>query len=414
MRRAALLAGVVFLTAPAIVFAQGEDVVPAGQIIRRPFGPAARSSPPPVVGAPIYPGVPAPVDQPPGVPGAEQPPPPRELPTDRLATPFATQTGGGGLQGRAFNEEFDGDMGGIFYRRTTIVGLTSQQVQIGTRTQVVINPRTGQRTVITVPVFGVVQVPLRRTVQVPIAGRYSGIQITDNDSPRPVDRIYGGYNYYDKFGASLNPSPGFGNVSQNGNASIGLRLPFIQLNAPNNFGGDVVGDLSVLVKYALINDRDTGNVLSVGMVLSTPTGGGGNVLLADGSTAPHSVLFQPWVGFVKNFDRGYVQGISNIIVPTDRRDPTLLGNSLAIGYWLYRGNPERWLPGVTPTAEVHVRTPLNHRDPLGLVYLPDQVNLTGGLHFRWPRFTISGAVGVPVVGPRPWNVETLVNLNYRF
>src|SRR5262249_39913147 len=129
---------------------------------------------------------------------------------------------------------------------------------------------------------------------------------------------------------------------------------------------------------------------------------------------PHSVLFQPWVGFVRTFDRAYVQGISNIIVPTDSRDPTVLGNSIAAGYWLYRGTPDGIITGIIPTAEIHVRTPLDHRDPNGDVYLQDEVNITSGLHIRFNRATLSGAVSVPVVGPRPWNVEAIANLNFRF
>ena len=114
------------------------------------------------------------------------------------------------------------------------------------------------------------------------------------------------------------------------------------------------------------------------------------------------------------FERAYLQGISALIVPTDSRDITLFSNSLGFGYWLYRSDSDRLIQGIIPVFEAHVRTPLNHRDPAGVVFLQDQVNITGGLHVRLPRATVGGAVCVPVVAPRPWNVEAVANFTYWF
>ncbi len=357
---------------------------------------------------------------------------------DRLRTPFATQTAGGGYQGRSFNEEFDGDFGGIFIRQTVQVGTTihQQQVgsvivqqQVGTTTKQFIDPNTGRVTIVvtpvfqnvTVPVFGNVSVPVFRQIQSIVAGRYSGIMITDNDSPRPTDRTYFGYSYYDGLGAATNP--GFGDVTQNrqifgfektvfnGNGSVGLRMPYVQVAGPSGSGGSASGDLTALFKYALINNRETGNLLSVGLVVTTPTGSA-SAVFSDGTYVPHSVLFQPWAGLVHTMGRGYLQSITNMIIPTDSRDVILLGHSFAFGYRLNDG--AGMIPTVTPTFETHIRAPLNDRNPNGLIYLQDQVNLTGGAHFRWNRFTVSGAACIPVVGPRPWNIEALGNLNYRF
>lgn len=341
-----------------------------------------------------------------------------------LTTPFATGTEGGGLQGRAFNESFDGDFGGVFYCKNVIAGSIFVRQQIGTRQETITVFRDGvpfKRT-ITVPVYGNVPVPNVREALVPVPGRYSGIMITDNDSPRPTDRVYFNYGYYDGIGSQLNP--GVGNITQNrpmigfektflaGDASFGMRLPFIQLNGPPGAGADSVGDLSILTKYAFINNPN-GNVVSAGLILTVPTASSGGVL-CDGSSIPHSVLFQPWAGFVKVFDRAYVQGVTAIIAPTDSRDITLFAHSLGMGYWLYRADGDRMLRGIIPVAEVHVRTPLNHRDPNGTVYMQDQVNVTGGLHLRFPRATLGGAVCIPTLAPRPWNVEAIANLTYRF
>src|SRR5262249_7261560 len=259
----------------------------------------------------------------------------------------------------------------------------------------------------------------------PVPGRYSGIQITDNDSPRPTDRIYFGYNYYDQMGQGLNP--GLGPITQNrewvgfektfldGNASVGMRLPFVQLGGPVGTGitSSAVGDLSVLFKYAFVNNPVTGNVLASGLIVTTPTSPAGG-LLSDGTSVPHSVLLQPWAGFVWTFGRGYVQGVTDLVVPTDGRDVTVFSNSLGVGYWLYRGDADRLLTGIIPVAEIHVRTPFSDRDPNGLIFMQDMVNITGGVHFRFPRATLGGAVCVPVVGPRPWNVEAIAHLTFQF
>jgi hypothetical protein len=218
---------------------------------------------------------------------------------------------------------------------------------------------------------------------------------------------------------------GLGNINENremigfektfldGNASFGMRLPFIQYNGPVDLGSEVTGNLSFLFKYAFINNLDTGNVASVGMIVSVPTS---NVAgeLSNGSPVPNSVLFQPWAGFVYMFDRAYVQGITDLIIPTNGKDTLLWTNSLATGYWIYQNFNDRLLNGIIPTAEIHVHTPLNNRSPDGLVYVPDEVNVTAGCHFRFPRATLTGAVSVPLVGPRPYQVEAIVNLNFWF
>ncbi len=458
-------------------------------------------------GSPLYPVVPGvPLTMPsPSVPGSPLTPSPTTPNTNPMATPpttpsptdtsgsnpFAQATEAGGLPARTFNENFDGDNLGVFYRRTIITGYTSvpqvtgytQQVT-GTMQQSITVPgqtvtipgqtvtsqnvtipgqsviarigTTEQYTTVTIPaqtvtatvnipgqtvttagtsvtttvpkttlVPTIVQtlVPHQQTVLLPLAGRYDGVQIVDNDSPRPMDRVSFGYNFYSSAGASLNPGVGGSDVQRQtayfektflgGDASIGMRLPFVQQYGPVGVASQTVGDLTIVFKYALINNRETGDLFSVGMAVTVPTGATG-VILADGSSAPHSVLIQPWTGFVKMFDLGYVQGISNLIVPTDGQDPTVWGNSLAVGYWLYRNPSAMILTAITPIAEINVRTPLNDRNPNGLVYLQDQVNFTAGTNFHFGRAILSGAVSVPVVGPRPWNIEAMSYLSYRF
>src|SRR5262249_42885564 len=156
-------------------------------------------------------------------------------------------------------------------------------------------------------------------------------------------------------------------------ASIGLRLPFIQVNGFADAEAHIIGDLSLILKYAWINDWQTGNVFSTGLVVTLPTGGG-TTLLSEGFNAPHSTLFQPWAGFIYNMERAYLQGFSSVVIPTDAHDPTIFFNSLAAGYWLYRDMEARWLTGVVPVVEMHINTPLNHRADTDPIFFKDQLN----------------------------------------
>ncbi|MDB5311703.1 MAG: hypothetical protein JWO38_5905 [Gemmataceae bacterium] len=359
--------------------------------------------------------------------------------------PFAQATEAGGQAARTFNENFAGDFPGIFFNRTVVTGFTtvptvlgvSQQV-VGFTQQVTTVPgpigATGQpgapTTVITnvpvvvnTPVVGQTRVPVQQVVRIPLAGRYNGVSVVENGNPRPIDQAYVGYNFYSNVGAALNPATGGSDLQRQtagfektvlgGDASVGIRLPYVQQYGPVGLGSQQVGDLTVLFKYAMWNNRTTGDAVTAGFAVTAPTGGG-TAILPDGSRAPHSWLFQPWGGFVTTFDRAYVQGITNLIAPSDGRDPTVLGNSLGVGYWLYRAPTDRLLTGITPIAEVHVWTPLTHRSPTDAVFLQDQVNVTSGAHFRFNRAVLSTAVAVPVAGPRAWSVEGIAYLSYWF
>jgi hypothetical protein len=389
-------------------------------------------------------------------PEPTQPDPKQPNPIDRaFSSPFARGAEAGGLAARSYNENFDGDNVGVFYCVPVVTGFDSvtrvigfnqrivgtTQRQIGTtprvigNTQTIIIPGGGEVSmpinqppivintpvIVQDPVFAtdpvIVNDPITATdliarralVKIPVASRYSGIQITDNDSPRPTDRLYFGYQFYSDVGGSMNPGVGGSDLQRqtagfemtflDGDASIGMRLPYVQQYGPVDYASQTVGDLSILFKYAFYNDRDTGDVASLGFVVSTPTGGGGNILLADGTRVPHSTLFQPWGGFVRMFDAGYVMGITNLIVPSDSRDPTLLGNSFGAGYFLYQNSDAPLLTGITPN---------------GLIYLQDQVNLNAGATFRFNRASLSGSLNVPVVGPRPWDVEAISFININF
>jgi hypothetical protein len=347
----------------------------------------------------------------------------RQVPNANNANSFAQGTEGGGTSARTFNDNFNGDFGGI---------TVTERRQIGTVTQTFFNPSTEGTITVTSPVY--------QTFTTVLTNRYNGILITDNDSPRPTDRAYFGYNYYNGINPSLNSgqdridmhrqTAGFEKTFLNGDASFGMRLPFVQTYGPrassiSPFDSSITagpqltqrnaGDLSLLFKYAFMNDRATGDLMSIGLVVTTPTGGGNSdVQLADGSSVPSSVLLQPWLGGVKMFQWGYTQAISSFIIPTSTQEPTMANNSVAVGYYLYNNATDRFINAIVPVIEAHVRTPLTFRDPNGVVYVQDQCNLTFGVHFRTMNATISPAFTIPTVGPNPFNYEGAIWVNFRF
>jgi hypothetical protein len=399
---------------------------------------------PPALPYPYQPAMPGMPGTTPGTPDFVPPGgQPSEIPQtpleDMTTSPFAQASEAGTQPASTFNPNMFGDNLGPYYTRmestgfrttTRIVGF--QDRVIGVRDRVVIDPSTGQSTTVREPI--VVREPITVTtsnggvdrVQLPIPGRYNGIKVQDNESPRPVDRVYYAYNFFYAVNRSLNPdiarinaqrqTIGFEKTFLDENASIGIRLPFVRIFGPGSVDSQVIGDLTVLTKFALINDYNTGDVFSIGFNVTAPTGGGGTFILVDGSEAPHSTLLQPWAGYLVNRGNFYTQGFNSVVVPTDSRDPTILFNSLAFGYWMYRNAQDRLLSGFVPAVEVHVATPLTHRGSSDsqIIGFADQVNLTYGTYFVFPRSTLGIALCSPLAGPRPWQLEAMLNFNFRF
>jgi hypothetical protein len=250
-------------------------------------------------------------------------------------------------------------------------------------------------------------------------------KITENESPAPQDRVFFTYNYYNNVNGSQNPpgTPqsdvhremiGVEKTILGGNASIGLRLPYIEITGNSEFQRSDVGDLTLLLKYALINDPSTHNVLSGGLVVTFPTGGN---FLPAGVTDVHSTLLQPYVGGIYNMGSLFLQGFSSFVVPTDSRDVTAWNNDLAVGYWLYRScDHDRLLTYIVPTVELHISTPTNHRGsdstPVGGI---DLFDVTAAVTLGLGDCSALGlAVVTPFSGPRPYDVEAQCYFNWRF
>ena len=250
-------------------------------------------------------------------------------------------------------------------------------------------------------------------------------KITENESPRPQDRVFCTYNFFENLNGRLNPpgitqtdlhreTIGFEKTFLDGDASIGMRLPFIQLRGDESIRESDVGDLSIILKYALINDPNTHNVLSMGLEVTVPTGPS---FLPAGTPDIHSTLLQPYVGWIYNFGDWFVHGFNSIAVPTDSQDVTYLFNDAAIGYFLPRSRDSNgWITELVPSCEVHVSTPLNHRgsltQPFGGIDIVDLTfGVTAGL---CNRSTLALAFVTPVTGPRPFDWELQIHFNYRF
>jgi len=258
--------------------------------------------------------------------------------------------------------------------------------------------------------------------RVPIVAR-GAFKITENESPRPVDRFYINYNYFtavnQNFGAPGVPRlnlhqqiVGLEKTFFDGNMSIGARVPFIQPENTEYLGDSQVGDVTLILKSILLQQQGGPGLISGGVAVTVPSGRG-QVSTVTGEEI-HPTLLQPFVGYYLGPDRAFVQGFTSVVVPTDDRDVTILFNDIGVGYFVYQ-NPAATLAAIVPTAELHINTPLNHRgsrtDPVGFA---DVVNVTGGVHFLFQRATLALGVSTPVTGPQPFDLQALVQLNIRF
>ena len=264
-----------------------------------------------------------------------------------------------------------------------------------------------------------------------------GFKIAENQSPAPMDRIYYSFNYYDDLNQQVNRQLGskidhlkayreilgFEKTFLDGRASFGMRLPIDTLSTRSTlpgFGGTTTstGDLAAIFKYALIDDRDAGRLVSAGLLVSMPTGPR-SFAGSNGIRSPHNAALQPFLGFIQSYGDLYFQGFSAIDVPMNPNDVTFYYNDIGAGYYIYRAQDMRQLiTAIAPTFEVHINTPLNHRDPYNIRDIAgsyDFVDLTFGTNFQIrKRGWLTLAFVEPVTGPRPFTIEAIVQFNLRF
>jgi hypothetical protein len=248
----------------------------------------------------------------------------------------------------------------------------------------------------------------------PVAVARGAFKIGENGVARPQDRVFATYNYYNNVLGALDVHREMGGIEKTfagGDASIEVRLPFVQNHVQNDGGQeDDIADLTFILKYALVNRADS--VLSVGLATTAPTGPVPSMLILrpDGFERVHPWQLQPFVGYYQAFGDWYVQGFSSAMIPTDERDAVWLFNDVGLGYRLFEGGG--LIRAVIPTVEAHVNTPLSNRGDIGF---SDSVNVTAGTYFLLgERLTLGVAAGTPVTGPRLFDFEAIFSLNWRF
>lgn len=256
-------------------------------------------------------------------------------------------------------------------------------------------------------------------IDTPINVLRGSFKIAENESPKPLDRVFFNYNFYSGVDNGINTfdihrgTIGFEKTFLDGNASFGLRVPFIDRGGQDS--GAEIGDISFIGKYAFINDA-SGNVLSAGLVVTAPTAQQAHGFDVLRGHQIHSTVLQPFIAGKFQAGSFFVHGFSSVAFPTDSRDVTWLFNDIGLGYWAFRDDQAPVLRGIVPMIELHINTPLEQSNTIGSPFpLETVVNLTGGVQFNFAQGIQFGvAAGTPLTGPKPYEFETIARLNFRY
>jgi hypothetical protein len=271
----------------------------------------------------------------------------------------------------------------------------------------------------------------------PVGTYFFDLKVAEGASPRPIDRVFLDFNYYDNLGRQNLTAPlhevdlyryvfGFEKTFLDGKASVEVRVPFFTLDAQAtsdapgaSFTSTYLGNISAIGKYVVWENKETGSLISAGAILTVPTAATQRVDLGPSTMA----FVAPFVGYILSSGDFYLQGFSSIIFPVARPQSIVLFNDIGVGYFAYRdASGTGLIRSVAPTFEVHVMTPL--RQPNGLAdefgifdteRLPDIVDLTFGATIEFSKRTTLGlGVCTPVTGPKPFDVEAIAQLNVQF
>ncbi len=250
-------------------------------------------------------------------------------------------------------------------------------------------------------------------------------KITENETPRPTTRAYLTYNFYDNIFKSVGSDTprvmlhqqnfGYEQAFADQRYSVGVRLPYNQIVSPGFYNQTSLGDLTIVTKAVIAENRATGDLLSGGVSLTTPTGSVPKSSFTDNNF--RSLLIQPYLGYIVNSGDLFFQGFSSVVIPTDSSDVTIFTQSLALGYALYKRPCGGLVTGIYPVFEAHLNTPLNKRGDLrtSQILFPDNLTLLGGTFFElYGRSTLGFAAGAPVTGPRPFSLQATALLSVRF
>jgi hypothetical protein len=255
----------------------------------------------------------------------------------------------------------------------------------------------------------------------------SSFKTSDNDSPRPEDRVFVSTGYFTRVLHSVRdvnfggPAPqvtlvreifGFEKTFADGNASFEFRAPFFQTHQDDSLSYNDFGDITAIGKWAFVNEheQDRDVVLTTGIALTAPTGP--NEVIA--GTTINPFIFQPFVGYLFRDRDFFVQGFSEFAISFTDTVPTVWFNDIGLDYFAYRGCGS--ITAIVPTIEAHLTTAFGHRGsqafPVGVI---DALVLTGGVHFAFAKHAlITFGYEFPVTGPQPFESEYVMQFNYRF
>jgi hypothetical protein len=281
-------------------------------------------------------------------------------------------------------------------------------------------------------------IPGQRAASVPYP-TVRAFKISENQSPRPQDRFYFDFNFYNNVNKAINALDGvpirnmqayrylfgFEKTFDEGRGSFGLRFPINNVTAdPINRPGfqrfqtptrTAVGNLDIFAKYVLKANPETGSLISAGFLVSAPTGPG-RFAGAPYIFGLNDTSFQPFIGYICNGGDWYLQGFSGFYFPSIIADNTLMYNDVAVGYFLLRSDdPSAFLSAVVPSFEVHVNSPFTHtnwHNRQDIAAAPTVVSLTWGLNFQFQRSAVltCGYI-LPVTNPQPFTGEFAMLLN---
>jgi hypothetical protein len=289
----------------------------------------------------------------------------------------------------------------------------------------------------------------------PVANLFTDFKVAEGESPRPMDRVFFRYNYYNNINPTQwkDPTEPIHNVNLDlytfgmektffdGLMSLGIRIPFYTINAEGkdfHVGPDSVtgaasllpggpgldqtswGNIVAVAKAVLWEDRPAGSLLSAGVVASIPTAS--NQQLDPGIST--LMYFQPFTGFIWTSGDLYVQGFSSMTLPVARPEAFVSFTDIGVGYYVWRDPTcSRLLSAVAPTLEVHYTAPIRQVDARANLFgdfvdnlqIHNTVDLTFGTTFEFAnRATLGLGLAIPVTGQRPFDFEGQVQLNLLF
>jgi hypothetical protein len=273
------------------------------------------------------------------------------------------------------------------------------------------------------------------TAQVPILSRGS-LKIGENERPKPEDRVFITGNRFQGVPGPIFPQPlpttslnngvptttqtfipsqgqdtyvnrgviGFEATFLDGLGSFGMRLPYLQQQGDGTLTDGDFGDLTFVLKVLAYSFGDSG--ISGGVVVTAATGPAIETIQGP----IRSTLIQPWVGFFLSEGPFFAMGFSSVAFPTESLDTIIAFNDLGVGFMAYQDGAAY----IAPMFEAHLTTPLNNRSDTAVLSVPDLLVLTAGVQFGYGPASITFGAALPVTGPRPYDYEGFVQINFRY